>query len=499
LEADNGYASVEPMQKTYDANSLLSITAEPDKGYAFYQWESENIDERFWYSNPLKINIAKDLKIKPEFRELLTVQLLDAENGMIESSPSKLYLKGVTTTFIPKPNDGFYFNQWIGFDIENPNINPLVLNMEKSTSIGAEFLKYLKIEINQNNGNIESTVDLKKLKRGDVVELKFVPSEGYKFIKWTGISNLNLESQNPLRIEVLEDISIGVEAKKTPITVHKNGKTLIAAPYTKVGEKYEFNGVIYTIASRELLDQAIANKEDLRFFITTKVENLSNLFEAADWFNQNIQSWDVSNVSDMSGMFNGATTFNQTLKYWDVSNVTSMANMFREARKFNQDISTWNMSKISDLTAMFYNASSFNQEIGSWKFTTLYNTVEMFYGATSFNRPLENWDMSKVVVMNSMFENAKAFNQALNNWDVTYVEDYRNMFKSAVNFNKNISSWKVNKAKDMNSMFENALKFDQDLSSWCVPLISSKPQNFSKSSLIENNSQKQPKWGGCSN
>ena len=107
------------------------------------------------------------------------------------------------------------------------------------------------------------------------------------------------------------------------------------------------------------------------------VTHMSSMFEAAESFNQDLSSWDVSRVNTMKRMFFSASTFNQDLSSWDVSNVYDMSYMFYEASSFNGDISSWDVINVIDIEGMFDNASAFNQDIGSWDLSSLTTMGDM--------------------------------------------------------------------------------------------------------------------------
>ncbi|WP_299891001.1 BspA family leucine-rich repeat surface protein [uncultured Lacinutrix sp.] len=121
----------------------------------------------------------------------------------------------------------------------------------------------------------------------------------------------------------------------------------------------------------------------------SNVDNMSYMFNEAELFNTDINSWDVSNVTYMDGVFLGARSFNQDISSWDVSNVTHMSVMFFEAELFNQDINSWDVSNVTNMSYMFSGATSFDQNLGDWDITSLDIINNMFTGVTLST---ENYD-----------------------------------------------------------------------------------------------------------
>jgi len=199
----------------------------------------------------------------------------------------------------------------------------------------------------------------------------------------------------------------------------------------------------------------------------SKVTDMSNMFDTAISFNQDISSWDVSSVTNMDEMFSEASAFNQDIGSWDVSNVIETSEMFDGATSFNQDISSWDVSNVIGMTGMFSD-SAFNQNIGLWDVSNVTEMRGMFDGATSFNQDIGSWDVSSVTNISGMFVYATSFNQDIGSWDVSNVIETSEMFVGATSFNQDISSWDVSNVIGMTYMFSRATSFNQDISSWDV-------------------------------
>ena len=147
----------------------------------------------------------------------------------------------------------------------------------------------------------------------------------------TGVVNTSIEG-NYIITYTVSDTSgntttatrqVIVEDDGNPVYLAENGVTIKAKEWALVGDSGVVNGIGYTIVDTQTLENMISNGEDVTRVCTSRVLDMSYMFQGAESFNQDISTWDTSNVTNMNGMFLGATDFNQDLSSWSVDNVTS--------------------------------------------------------------------------------------------------------------------------------------------------------------------------------
>jgi uncharacterized protein YdeI (BOF family) len=259
------------------------------------------------------------------------------------------------------------------------------------------------------------------------------------------------------------------------IVQEKNGFTIntikLIYTYCKEGNIGDKNDYGYTIVDNQLLRDIINGNSDLNLTVdqlcTTKVTDMSHLFENKKDFNGDLTKWDTTNVEDMSYMFYNAESFNTPIHNFITKKVKDMSNMFNGAKSFNQII-MFEYDELNSTKNMFKNATSFNQPM-KINAPNLIDASGMFYGAKSFNSEIEI-NSTNLIDMNSMFYNAENFNNKLitntlkisNENNSSSLLDIHDLFNNAKHFNEKFQLF-IDNVINMSGMFNNALNFNQPL------------------------------------
>lgn len=268
---------------------------------------------------------------------------------------------------------------------------------------------------------------------------------------------------------------------------------------------------------------------------TSSAKNVRDMFRYTS-FNQDVSAkqvtkngttyiaWDVSNVTRMSDMFEGAENFNQDVGNWNTSNVDFMNGTFDgtaidETRSFrtkevtvgSQTYVAWDMSSVQDIAAMFKD-TNMNSDIGNWD-TSVLQEMGVAFLSTPFNQDISTktvtvagntytaWDTSDVVDLGLTFQDTP-FNQDIGNWDTSSVTNMFQTFRENSAFNQDLSTktvtvngdtyvaWDVYNVTDMTRTFANASSFDQNLGNWDVSSLTDAPGMFDGSGMSDENAAK---------
>jgi surface protein len=474
-------------QKTtnYPYQTVVELTPVPAEGSEFVNWSGDVNGTQ----SPITITIDGQKTVTATFKKKnYPVEISIQGEGSVTVEPQQeIYEHGTVITLTPVPAENWTFKEWSG--AISGSTAPTQVTVTSPTSITATFERRsypLTIDI-VGNGTVEEVIVQQKTTDypfGTQVQLTPRPSEGWRFVEWSGDLT---GSQTPALITVRESKTVTATFESS-FYLAENGIT-IQCPQARLGEKGTVDGVQYEAVDRNLLVQLVRQNADVTKVCTSLIMDMSGMFREQSTFNQNIANWDVSNVVNMREMFNLASVFNQPIGVWDVSNVINMRSMFRDS-PFNQPIGNWDVSSVTDMHYMLA-GSPFNQPIGDWDVSSVTDMSGMFL-YTQFNQSIENWNVSSVTNMSNMFADSQ-FNQPIGDWDVSNVTNMYRMFIQS-QFNQPIGGWDVSNVTNMTEMFRSA-QFNQDLSQWCVSQIPNKPGLFDRDTpqwVLP-----QPIWGRC--
>jgi surface protein len=368
---------------------------------------------------------------------------------------------------IPKRNS-LLSNGWIIYDYGNINeFRPLIIKYYTNSN-------YRKISFKLNpyfsyNYNYELYDESNKLlSSGNNItssqsEYSLGSTNGYFTLKITGgdfpatfindgygiIYPVEIVSWGDIKLKSLESAFAGSKGDE-------NGKILFPESETP-----NFDNLISTKSM--FANSSFTSHPSLEKWDMSNVRNMSNMFQSASEFNQDISFWDVSSVTDMSSMFYQAYKFNSDINLWNTKNLENMNAMFQSAKIFNSELYNWNTSKVKNMVSCFSN-TLFNKNINSWDVSNVSDMSYMFSGS-QFCQHLGSWDMSNVKNITGMFSQLTAIDPSISTWDLSNLEVMNTLFAGSSNVNIDLSNWNVSKVKSMSDLFK-ASDFKGDISSW---------------------------------
>ncbi len=198
------------------ANLLEEVTATPNYGYHFVQWQDGNSD------NPRTVTLTQDTTMTAYFAVntyYLTLVSNDSTMGTVTGSGSYNYLSQVTLT--ATANEHHHFVQWN----DGNTTNPRLITLTSDTTFIAQFEEDARynITVSSNDTTMGTVSGTGTYYGGEQVVLTASPSEHHHFVGW-GDGN----TQNPRTITVVGDADYTAvfEADMFTLTVTANDPTM---------------------------------------------------------------------------------------------------------------------------------------------------------------------------------------------------------------------------------------------------------------------------------
>jgi hypothetical protein len=141
----SGAGSTSPSGSTwYNAGTSVQISATANSGYKFASWSGSGSSSYTGTSNPVTITMNSPVNETAIFNVEVTVEntfggiATASYNGHIYYSNTSFFVApGSQVTFTASPNQGYFFEKWVG--TQSSTSNPLNLTITKPTNETAEF------------------------------------------------------------------------------------------------------------------------------------------------------------------------------------------------------------------------------------------------------------------------------------------------------------------------------------------------------------------------
>ena len=174
----------------------------------------------------------------------------------------------------------------------------------------------------------------------------------------------------------------------------------------------------------------VKNNMNLSALNTSKVKNMSNMFDNAHIPSVSLSGLDCSEVTDMEAMFMNARISQIDLTGLRTSKLTNMGSMFEGCQiKDNLDLSGFNTEKVTSMSSLFKNCTATDICLTSFKTSNVTDMSSMFEGCQiKDNLDLSGFNTEKVSSMSSLFENCTATGICLASFKTSNVTNMSSMF-----------------------------------------------------------------------
>ena len=182
---------------TYPAGSSVTLTATPNNGYAFSQWQDGST------ANPRTITVNGDATYTATFTQLnytITTNVSPAGAGTVTGGGAYHYGEQVTLT--ATANSGYEFQGWSDGVTDNPRIITVTGNATYTAVFSEVGATYYNVTTSVSPAGAGTVTGGGTYEAGSVIVLTATANPGYTFNRWDDNS-----TQNPRTVTVNGDMS----------------------------------------------------------------------------------------------------------------------------------------------------------------------------------------------------------------------------------------------------------------------------------------------------
>ena len=207
---------------------------------------------------------------------------------------------------------------------------------------------------------------------------------------------------------------------------------------------------------------------NLKEWNTSKVTDMSYMFNNAHLRSINFDDFDLSSVTDMNNMFSSSKLTSINLKGFKAPKLQNMSNMFNGSELGTLLLSGFNAPKLTDISGLCYGCSSLTSiNLKGFKAPKLQNMSYMFYNCDMLRiNDLSNFNTSSVTNMSYMFNGcSQLLTLNLASFNTLNVTNMSYMFNGCTNLGNttpptslNLPNFNLSNVTDMSYMFNDCKK-----------------------------------------
>ena len=179
---------------------------------------------------------------------------------------------------------------------------------------------------------------------------------------------------------------------------------------------------------------------DVSSLETSRVRNMSRMFEDCPFKQLDLSHFDTSSVEDMHHMFDSCSNLTSLdLRNFDTSKVTDMGDMFSMTSLLKElDISSFDTTCVTDMSFMFSYSGVESLDLSHFDTSRITTISYMFSSCSSLHTvDVTGWDTSNVVHMTGAFSSCKNLDTVLGilSWDTSKAEYHDNFMDAGTQIN----------------------------------------------------------------
>ncbi len=218
-DTEGGSTTPQAGSYTYYSGDVVSISASPDNGYFFTNWTGDVADPNALSTTVImdedKI-VAANFGMDTTFP--LTISISPSGGGTTNpSAGTHNYFEDEVVQVTATPNPDYHFVNWTG---DASGTNPTIsITMSSAKSITANFAlnstpqHTLTMQVNQSGwGSTDPSKGNHSYDENSLVTIRALPSEGYRFVNWTGAVGDNNAAETTVYMDGNKTVTANFEA-----------------------------------------------------------------------------------------------------------------------------------------------------------------------------------------------------------------------------------------------------------------------------------------------